>query len=261
MSVPGRPARFDGRGIGGIFWNVKQAHAPKPAVPDATVVAGRVEELAVVGRLASRLSGEMRQPLSVMRNAVYFLNLHSGTSLDEQARRHLTFMLRAVEDVNSIASNLATLAGTEVADRQVTDVEVLVSAALGRVQTRPDVVIETALDPGAALFGDPSQIQRALVNIINNSIQALPGEVRIRIVCRHEGRETRIVISDNGPGMSEEVRSRVFEPFFTTSSHRVGIGMTVAQRLVGACGGTTVVESTPGSGTTVTLSVPRHEVP
>jgi signal transduction histidine kinase len=230
-------------------------------MPDSTGVASRVEELAVVGRLASRLSGEMRQPLSVMRNAVYFLNLHSGTDLDEQARRHLTFLLRAVEEINGIASNLATLAGTEVADRQVTDVEVVVSTALGRVQTRPGVTIETAVDPDASLFGDPSQIGLALTNIINNSIQALPGEGRIRIVCQHAGRETRIVISDNGPGMSEEVRARVFEPFFTTSSHRVGIGLTVAQRLVGACGGRIDIGSAAGVGTTVTLTFPRHEAP
>jgi signal transduction histidine kinase len=230
-------------------------------MPDSTGVAGRVEELAAVGRLASRLSGEMRQPLSVMRNAVYFLNLHSGMDIDEKARRHLTFLLRAGEEINSIALNLATLAGTEVADRQATDVEVLVAAALDRVQTRWGVFIETAVDPGAALFGDPSQIRRALTNIIDNSIQALPGEGRVRVVCRHAGRETRIVISDNGPGMSEEVRARVFEPLFTTSSHRLGIGLTVAQRLVGASGGTIAVESTPGAGTTVTLSFPRHEVP
>ena len=224
-------------------------------------VASRVEELALVGRLASRLSGEMRQPLSVMRNAVYFLNLHSGTDLDEAARRHLTFLLRAVEEVNNIASNLATLAGTEVADRQTTDVEVLVASALDRVQTRPGVIIQTAVDPGAAVFGDPSQIRRALTNIIDNSIQAIPGDGRIRIVCQHAGRETRIVISDNGPGMSEEVRARVFEPLFTTSSHRVGIGLTVAQRLLGACGGTIAVESTPGVGTTVTLTFPFHDLP
>jgi signal transduction histidine kinase len=239
---------------------LEQAQALKPAVPDPTV-AGRVQELAVVGRLASRLSGEMRQPLSVIRNAVYFLNLHSGTDLDEKGRRHLTYLLRAVEEMNSIVSNLATLAGAEVPHRQVTDVEVLVAAALGRVETRPGVTIETAVDPGAVLFGDPSQIRLALTNIINNSIEALPGEGRIRIVCRHAGRETRIVISDNGPGMPEEVRARVFEPLFTTSSHRVGIGLTVAQRLVGASGGTIEIESALGAGTTVTLSFPRHEGP
>jgi signal transduction histidine kinase len=228
---------------------------------DSTGVAGRVEELAVVGRLASRLSGEMRQPLSVMRNAVYFLNFHSGTDFDEKARRHLTFLLRAVEEINGIASNLATLAGTDVADRQATDIEVLVAAAMDRVQTRPGVIIETVVDPGAALFGDSSQIRRALTNIIDNSIQALPGDGRVRIVAQHAGRETRIVISDNGPGMSEEVRARVFEPLFTTSSHRVGIGLTVARRLVGASGGTIEIESALGVGTTVTLSFPRHEVP
>jgi len=200
----------------------------------------------------------MRQPLSVMRAAVYSLNQHLGLSRDEKARRYLGLLLREVEELNSVASNLATLAGAAVAERHVADLEMLVAAALERVETRPNVTIEAAVDPGEVLFCDSSQIRLALINVIKNSIQSMPGEGLVRIVCQHAGREARIVISDNGPGMTEEVRARATEPFFTTSCYRVGIGLTVAQRLVEACGGKLAIESTPGAGTTVTLTFPPY---
>ena len=212
----------------------------------------------MVGQLASRLSDEMRQPIGVMRNAVYFLNLHLG-ALDEKTRLHLTYMLRAVEEVTGIASNLTVLVGTETADRDVVDVQTLVSAALGRMQARPEVTIETAVDPGAQIFGDPSQLRLALTNVIDNSSQAMPGEGRIRIVCQRAGQETRIVITDDGPGMSEEVMAHAFEPFFTTSCHHVGIGLTVARRLAGSNAGTIAIDSTSGAGTTVRFSFPSLE--
>ncbi len=230
-------------------------------MPDLTGIDVQIEELAKFARLASRLSGEMRQPLSVLRNAVYFLNVHLGTDLDEKARRHLSLLLRAVTDMDGIVSNLTTLAGVEVPERQAADVQVLVAAALERVETRPGVIIETAVPPDAAIYCDPLQVRLALTNIINNGVQALPGEGRVRIVCQHTDSETQIVVSDNGPGMSEEVRRRVFDPLFTTSSHRVGVGLTAAQRLVGASGGTVRVESAPGAGATVILFFPRHREP
>ena len=212
-----------------------------------------------MGHLASRLAGEMRQPLSVMRNAVYLLKINLGTGLDEKAQRYLTLLLEGVDEMDGIVANLGSLVGGQVPDRRVTGVDELVAAALSRVQTRPGVTIETALDPDAVLFGDPTQLRLALTNIINNSVQAITREGLVRIVCQNAGKETRVVVSDNGPGMTEEVRALASQPLFTTSSHRVGIGLSVAQRLVGACGGNLAIESAPGAGTTITLTFPRYE--
>jgi two-component system sensor histidine kinase AtoS len=236
----------------------------KSTHPDATganAATVRIEELAAVGRLASRLSGEARQPLSILRTVAYYLNQHLGDSLDDKARYHLTLLLRSVDDLDEIVSNVATLAGTGVPQRQPADVQALVDSAIGRAHTRTGVLIETALTPGAAILCDPIQIRLALTNVINNSIQAISSEGRVRIVCQHAGQETRIAITDDGSGMPEEVRSRVFEPFFTTAAHRIGIGLTAVQRLVGASGGIVGVESTPGVGTTTTLTFPRHMEP
>jgi signal transduction histidine kinase len=231
------------------------------STPGSTGAPVRIEELAAVGRLASRLSGEARQPLSVLRTAAYFLNQRLGDHLDDKARHHLTLLLRSVDDLEEMVSNLAALAGADFPQRQPADVQALVDAAIGRAHTRTGIAIETALTPEATILCDPSQIRLALTNLINNSIQAIGSEGRIRIVCQHVGPETQIVVADDGPGMAEEVRARVFEPFFTTASHRIGIGLTAVQRLVGASGGIVTIQSTPGVGTTVTLIFQRHMGP
>ena len=260
MPTGGRdPRELTAASIERRLFKLEQALTPEPAASDPIVVARGVEDPAAVGRLASRLSDELRQPLALIRNAVYFLNIRLGTDLDEKACRHLTFLLRGLQELDGVVENLSALAGTDAADRQVADAQVLVAAALDRAQTRSDVTIEADVEPGEVLFCDSFQIRHALANVINNSIQSLPGAGCVRVVCQQAGQQTRVVVSDNGPGMSDEVRARAFEPFFTTSPHRVGIGLTAAQRLVESSGGTIVVESKPGAGTTVTLSFPRYE--
>ena len=67
-----------------------------------------------------------------------------------------------------------------------------------------------------------------------------------------------VTISDTGLGISDEAKSRIFEPFFTTKPHGVGMGLAVVHRIVTSHGGTVNMDSTPGSGTSVTLTFPRH---
>jgi signal transduction histidine kinase len=234
---------------------------PNSAEPGSAGAPVRIEELAAVGRLASRLSGEARQPLSVLRTVAYFLNQHLNDDLDAKVRHHLTLLLHSVDHLDEMISNLAALAGAEFPQREPADVQALVDAAIGRAHIRTGIAIETAVEPEAVILCDPSQIRLALTNVINNSIQVIGGEGRIRIAGRHVESETQIVVSDNGPGMPEEVLTRVFEPFFTTAAHRVGLGLTAVQRLVGASGGTVKVESNPVDGTRVTMTFPRHAVP
>ncbi len=91
---------------------------PDPHPPSA-------ESLLVIGLLSSRLSGELRQPLGVIRNALYFLDIHLGTTTDDKARRHLGIMLREIESVATIVSNLASLTSVQPTKRDPSDVEVI----------------------------------------------------------------------------------------------------------------------------------------
>ncbi|HDQ99293.1 MAG TPA: HAMP domain-containing histidine kinase [candidate division WOR-3 bacterium] len=218
----------------------------------------RPDELAGVGRLASRLSGELRQPLAVMRNAVYFLNIQLDTNTAEKVRRHLGILLREIRTITGMVDNLAGLTTAAPPDRSLSDVEVVVAAAVDRAGLLDDIRVETAIPPSASLFCDPVQLSLALANVLTNSAQVLSDGGTVRVVCRAGNGETVIEVTDDGPGMSPEVLARAGEPLFTTSTGRTGLGLPTTRALVGANGGTLEIESAPGQGTTVRFRFRRH---
>lgn len=239
----------------------------RPPDPDADGAAAATsaneqlmaERLSTIGRLSDGISGDLRQSLTVIRNSIYFLNIHLGESLDDKVRRHLSLLLREVNSISTIATNLASLASRRLPERQPSDVGLIVATALGHVALPVRVTVEPAIPGDARLYCDPEQVSCAIANLITNAAQAMPEGGRIRVVCRSAGPETVIAVSDPGIGMSDATRARAFEPLFSASPHRTGIGLTVVRALVGANGGSVDIESNAGAGTTVTLRFPRFD--
>jgi signal transduction histidine kinase len=228
-------------------------------VRDAVAEQRRAEWFSGIGLLAERVAGELRQPLTVIRNSVYYLNVHSGEDLDEKRRRHLSILLDETENITSVLANLAALTSTRVPERQDVDVEVVVAAAMDHVRRRFQTEIRTVIQPAAMVYCDPDQLRLALVNVVANSVQA--AAQRVDIVCRPADREMVFEITDNGRGMDREVLRRAFELLYTTSPHRIGIGLTVVRRLLGVSGGTVDITSVPGKGTKVTFRLPGRAAP
>jgi len=217
------------------------------------------ERLKTIGRLSDGISGDLRQSLTVIRNSIYFLNIHLGESLDDKVRRHLSLLLREVNNINAIASNLAALASKRLPERQPSDVGLIVATAIGHVAVPPNVTVEPVIPGEARLYCDPEQIACAIANLITNAVQATHEGSKIRVVCRHADSELTLAVSDSGAGISDEVMARVFEPLYSTSPHRTGLGLTVVRALVGANGGSVEIESKVDAGTTVTLHFPRFD--
>ena len=218
----------------------------------------RAERLATAGLLAAKVSGELRQPLAVVRNSVYFLNLHLGTTVDDKARHHLGIMLRQLDMVTGLVNNLIHLTATRRPRPQEADLEVIVAAAVERLSRSPDITIKTAVEPDLRLECDAEHIRHAVANVVTNSIQAMPDGGTVNITCRKLSRETVIKVTDEGCGMTDETAARAFEPLFSTSPHRLGLGLTIAQRLVGASAGRVEIESRLDKGTTVNIRFPHY---
>ncbi len=111
--------------------------------------------------------------------------------------------------------------------------------------------------------GDPGQIQQLLLNLATNARQAMPagGRLRVRARCSEDsaGRWAEIEVSDNGVGMDQAMRERLFEPFFSTRPGGTGLGMPVVNMVVQDHKGTVQVDSEPGRGTTVRVRLPLRE--
>lgn len=213
---------------------MEEGNSPPPEPADDRLLA---ERLWTIGRLACGLSGELRQSLAVIRNSVYFLNLHLGEKIDDATRRHLSIMLRELRATSFMVTNLSALTDQRVPDRQPVDVELLVQAAVSRVPIPSGISVETAVAAGTQLNCDAEQLACALANLLANSIQAMPAGGRVRIIGHVRHPEVVITVEDSGTGMDDETLRRAFEPLFSRSPHRIGLGLTVVRSLVGLNGG------------------------
>jgi CheY-like chemotaxis protein len=123
------------------------------------------------------------------------------------------------------------------------------------------ILVSMAFEDIPPILGEPSEIREALTNLILNAVDAMPTGGTLKITARvaptpprDDGRSVELGIADSGVGMSAEVRSRIFDPFFTTKGLKgTGLGLAVVYGIMERHGGSIVVASTPGVGTTFTL--------
>jgi CheY-like chemotaxis protein/anti-sigma regulatory factor (Ser/Thr protein kinase) len=125
------------------------------------------------------------------------------------------------------------------------------------------VTIEATVDgrPTAPIMGNAAELREALTNLIFNAVDAMPigGPLVLRV--RPDGDGAEVAVIDRGVGISDAVRHRVFEPFFSTKGeHGSGLGLAMVHGVVERHGGTVEIESTPGGGTTVVLRFPARPV-
>jgi hypothetical protein len=135
----------------------------------------------------------------------------------------------------------------------------LVEDCVERLQTSlsPSIRLENLVNGMPDVLGDAESLQKVLTNLLINAIEAVDGrgEVMVRSVCGSE--DVKIIVSDNGCGMSPEfVEKRLFQPFASTKSKGLGIGLYQCKAIVEAHGGDIEVESAEGKGTTMTITLP-----
>lgn len=120
-----------------------------------------------------------------------------------------------------------------------------------------NVTVETNLDAGCVVFGNPVELREALANILLNAAQAADDGGRIEVTTSHDGEHVDLTVKDDGPGMSEETRKRLFDPFFTTrGAEGTGLGMSMVDAIAIRHRGKVFVESAEGCGTAVTIRIP-----
>jgi two-component system NtrC family sensor kinase len=104
-----------------------------------------------------------------------------------------------------------------------------------------------------------ARVQQVFLNLLNNALDAVGREGEVRLAVRRFGDGVEVTVADNGPGIPDALRERVFEPFFSTktdSPHNAGLGLAICRETMAGLGGTITVDSTEGQGTTFTLRFP-----
>lgn len=215
-------------------------------------------KLAVLGQLAGGVGHELRNPLGVISNAVYFLQMTLAEA-DETTREYLDIIASQVQTASKIVSDLLDLSRIRSAEKEETTVSELVFEALER-QPAPDGVEARAELAGDVppVFVDARQIVQVLVNVFSNAYDSMPEGGQVTVDANADGDFVYLSVTDSGCGMSEETMRKLFEPLFTTKAGGIGLGLAVSKSLVEANGGSIEVMTEEGRGSTFTLVLPTR---
>ncbi|QEM69079.1 hypothetical protein FO488_13525 [Geobacter sp. FeAm09] len=221
----------------------------------------RKEKLAILGQLAGSVGHELRNPLGVMNNAVYFLKTVQPEA-DDTVKEYLEIIKKEIDTSLCIITDLLDFARTRKPRIEAVAVRHLVDEALQRCAVPENISLRIALpDTLPALRVDPLQIGQVLYNLITNAIQAMPdgGTIEILALKLPASSTMKISIIDSGDGIPPERVAKLFQPLYTTKARGIGLGLTLCRNLSEANGGTIEVASLVGRGTTFAVTLPAEE--
>ncbi len=221
------------------------------------------DRLAVLGQLTATVSHEIRNPLGTVANSLYLLkDLLSGEQ-HEHLARPLKLAERNVERCDNIISELLDFSRQRKIQKEPLNIDEWLSELLSELSFPAEVQRHQELTSRTIVPADSERLRRAMVNVITNALQALDecsGTDRtLNILTRIVDNRCEIQVRDNGPGMSEEVMARIFEPMFSTKNFGVGLGVPIIMNILEDHGGGVVYRSEVGKGTTVTMWLPLRE--
>ena len=220
------------------------------------------ERLATIGRMASSISHDLRHSLAaVVANAEFLCE----SNLTPSQREDLYAEIRiAVNQMTELIDSLLEFSRTRESLRpSYGDVRSAVDRAVQGVKAHPEfqrIRIRISGDGSTEGWFDFKKVERALLNLLLNACEAVPAESgKIDIELRRTGESLEIRIEDNGPGIAEAVRDRLFEPFVSHGKENgTGMGLTVVQKILQDHGGDVSVEQTSSSGTTFRVNIPLN---
>jgi signal transduction histidine kinase len=218
------------------------------------------ERLATIGRMASSISHDLRHSLAaVVANAEFLCE----SNLTPSQREDLYAEIRiAVDQMTELIESLLEFSRTRESLRPTYgDVRSAVDRAVQGVKAHPEfqrIRIRITCDGSTEGWFDFKKLERALLNLLLNACEAVSSDTgKIDIALRRQGENLEVRIEDNGPGIAEAVRDRLFEPFVSHGKENgTGMGLTVVQKILQDHGGEVAVIQTSTSGTTFRLNIP-----
>lgn len=220
----------------------------------------RSRRLASVGRLAAGVAHEIRNPLSSIKGfATYFRERYKDQPQDKKTAE---ILIQEVDRLNRVIGQLLDFARPMTVEKRPSSVEDLVRHSLRMVEAQArDSGVRLDREVGAGLEEVPMDRDRmgqVLLNLLLNSIEAMPGggALRVSAALEPDGAFVRIQVADTGAGIKEEDLEHVFDPYFTTKSSGTGLGLAIAHKIVESHGGDMIVESGKGRGTKVSILLP-----
>jgi PAS domain S-box-containing protein len=218
------------------------------------------ERIITIGQIAGMVGHDIRNPLQAIAGELYLAEQDMANAPDSKHKKEATesmiFVQTQLDYINKIVSDLQDYARPLQPDNSETELTSLIHEILQTISFPDNVNISVETDGCLQCRTDQMFIRRALTNLVNNAIQAMPNGGDLKIGAAKKESKATITVADTGMGIPEEIKAKLFTPMFTTKAKGQGLGLAVVKRLVEALNGSITFESETGKGTKFTIELP-----
>jgi signal transduction histidine kinase len=216
----------------------------------------KAERLAAIGELAAMVGHDLRNPLTGIAGASYYLKKTRGKRLDQKANDMLNTIDKAVQYSNKIIDDLLEYSREIRLEMSVANPKVVATNVLAVVGVPENIRVVDLTESEPEMRVDVGKLKRVFVNLIKNAVDAMPEGGTLTIRRWRRGENVEISFSDTGTGMSEDTLGKLWTPLFTTKAKGMGFGLPICKRLIECHGGKISVNSRLGEGSEFVISIP-----
>ena len=205
----------------------------------------QADQLAFLGGLAAQFSHQVRTPLTAVRGLLELLRADTPPTAHQQ--EYFDRVMRGLHRLDHLAASLLSLTHATPGAQEAVHLPRLLDDILTLTEAAPQKTIHIKTDYAPALplvLGDPHLLTEAFTNLLQNALEATPPGGEVTIQARPvEAQGVQVLLQNSGSGIPEELRERIFEPFFSSKREGTGLGLTIARRLIESHGGRLSVDS------------------
>jgi signal transduction histidine kinase len=223
------------------------------------------ERLAAIGQMASVVGHEIRNPLAVINNSIYFIKTKNNAQPNPEPKvvKHIAIIESEIRQANGIIDEILGFARTRELNPKVMHINSYLEDLTMSFPVPPQVELVKHFAPENPYVNiDPDEMAQAIRNLIKNGIEVMPehGKVYVRSEMA-DGGMVRVDVEDTGPGIPKEALEKIFAPFFTTKARGTGLGLAVVKKVVDRHKGRVEVTSVVGQGTCFKIFLPVVQNP
>jgi len=216
----------------------------------------KAQRLAVIGELAGMVGHDLRNPLTSISGAAYFVKKRLSSKIDGKVKEMLNLIEKNIVYSNKIINDLLDYSREIKLDLTESNPKSIIKEALSLVEVPKNVQVIDLTENKPKINVDVGKIKRAFVNIIKNSVEAMPEGGTLTIKSEKLKSSMEFVFLDTGIGMSKKTMENIWTPLFTTKAKGMGFGLPICKRITEAHGGSISVKSVHKKGTTFVVTIP-----
>ncbi len=218
------------------------------------------ERLAAIGQMASIVSHEIKNPLAVISNSIYLIKARLGENIEPKILKNINIIEGEIKQANGIIEEILGYARSREQILNIIDLTLYAKEILSSYPIPNNIKVETSFyEEPLYVKIDIEEMKQAVRNIMGNAFEVMPEGGTFIVKTKLENGKALISFRDSGPGIPQEIQTKIFTPFFTTKARGTGLGLAVVKKVALRNNAEIVLNSIEGKGTKITLLFNREE--